>query len=334
MAGALNILRTTHQALGTMKVTDVRRRFVGGVNLALIAATAGCTLGEVTAAEGDDVLVVEAYLQAGQVRQSALLHRSLRGRVVRGETGAIVTVTTPDGRTVELVESVAETCGVSAPPEMADSLDVEVTCYSTSTPNGLLVEQGKEYELEVVSARGERLRGRTTVPGRFELRLPGFPGSASFPACSLPPRTNFPLFWSRSPGAWSYLAMIEVSGLGSAMAGTGIDAPDRLELTGLAISENDTTLVLPADFGLFELTNVETDLLIFLQGGFPAGVTVRLRLSALDRNYVNAIRGGSFNPSGAVRISSVVGDGLGVFGSYVPRDLFVVVEEESRLEPC
>ena len=34
---------------------------------------------------------------------------------------------------------------------------------------------------------------------------------------------------------------------------------------------------------------------------------------------------GGFNPSGNVRISSVVGDGVGVFGSLVPRRLFMRV---------
>ncbi len=43
-----------------------------------------------------------------------------------------------------------------------------------------------------------------------------------------------------------------------------------------------------------------------------------MTVAAADRNYINGVRGGSFNPSGQVRISSVTGDGVGVFGSLVP----------------
>jgi hypothetical protein len=302
--------------------------------LLLLWTISTCTLGEVTAAEGGDVLVVEAHLQSGGARQALLLHRSLQGNVVRGEPGATVTLTTPSGGTVSYLESPPAFCAGAVPPEMTDSLTIEATCYATQANDDLLVQPGGAYELDVISARGEHLRGRTTVPGSFQGRRPAIPATSSFPACSLPPRTNLELMWTQSEGAWSYLATIEIIGLREALAGTDIEAPERLDLTGVSISQTDTTLVLPAEFGLFELTNVDPDLLVYLQGGFPPGVTARLRLSAVDRNYVNAIRGGSFHPSGVIRISSVIGDGVGVFASYVPRDLFIVVEQASQLARC
>lgn len=294
----------------------------------------GCTLGEVTAAEGGDVLVVEAYLQVAQENQTVLLHRSLRNGQMHPAPGATVTITGPEGAPVRLLEAPFEACAVEGMRDVEDQFPLAATCYTTASPRALSVRSGATYELEVVSAVGEVVRGRTTIPGAFRGRRPSIPAGAAFPACALPPRTNLELAWTQSTGAWSYLGTLEISGLAAAMEGTGIRAPDRVDLTGLSISQTDTTLVMPAEFGLFELTNLDPDLLVYLQGGFPPGVTARLRLSALDRNYVNAIRGGSFNPSGAVRISTVVGDGVGVFGSYVPLDLFVVVETDSALPPC
>jgi hypothetical protein len=311
----------------------VRTLRVLAVSIPLVAH-AGCSLGEVTAAEGGDVLVVEGHLQASPQRQTILLHRSLRNGEARGEPNAEVTITGPDGVAVALSEVPQTVCAEDVSSELSDSLIVWAACYATSSPDELVVHPGATYQLDVVSERGERVRGRTTVPGSFRGRRPLVPDSEAFPACAMAPRTNLELMWTESEGAWSYLATVEITGLSGALEGTGIDAPDRVDLTGLSISQSDTTLVIPAEFGLFELSNLDQDLLIYLQGGFPPGVTARLRISALDRNYVNAIRGGSFNPSGAVRFSSVVGDGVGVFGSYVPRDLFIVVEPRSPLPRC
>ncbi|MBD0319449.1 MAG: hypothetical protein ICV87_03885, partial [Gemmatimonadetes bacterium] len=66
-----------------------------------------------------------------------------------------------------------------------------------------------------------------------------------------------------------------------------------------------------------------------LQSGFPDGVSVHLVVAAADRNYVNGVRGGSFNPSGPVRVSSVTGDGVGVFGSLVPLYVHIRVLTEA-----
>jgi hypothetical protein len=97
-----------------------------------------------------------------------------------------------------------------------------------------------------------------------------------------------------------------------------VEAPEPLELLGLAISAADTEIVLPAEFGLFDRFTVDQALLAVLQQGLPAGTRAEVTIAAADRNYVNGVRGGSFNPSGRVRISSVTGDAVGVFGSLVP----------------
>jgi hypothetical protein len=59
-------------------------------------------------------------------------------------------------------------------------------------------------------------------------------------------------------------------------------------------------------------------------------VVAEMVVAAIDRNYLNGVRGGSFNPSGTVRVSSVSGDGVGVFGSIVPVYLRIRVLSEAE----
>ncbi len=300
----------------------------------LLFLSVGCSLGEVTAAEGDDLLVVEAYLQASAgEEQRILLHRTMQDGITRPEPGALVIVTGPDG-SVRFRETTLRNCALLPNSGPLETESVEATCYVADVAAGLIVVPGATYELEVTTTSGERVRGRTTVPGDFYGRNPNLPPVEPFPTCYLPPRTNLELIWTPSEGAWGYLGVVSVNGLATALQGMGFEIPNRLDLTGVAISSSDTTMVLPADFGLFELGTAEPDLLVYLQEGFPPRVSAHLRVNAIDRNYMNAIRGGNFNPSGSVRTSSVVGDGVGVFASYVPRELFIFVDRESALPRC
>ena len=283
---------------------------------------AGCELAEVTAAAGEDVLVVEAVLRAGDDRQQVLLHRSLSGGAIRGEPDARVVVRTPEGSDVRLHEQPLGLCASGLAPEMVDSLRIEASCYA-SDAGALDVRPGEVYELHVEPAGGGEARGRTVVPGDFALLRPGHTDVSG--SCSLPPATPLETVWSSSEDAWSYLVGVEISGLRAAFAGTGIEAPDLLELTGVAISERDTTLVFPGEIGLFDRFDENQALLIALQAGLPAGVRAEMVVTAADRNLVNAVRGGSFNPSGPVRVSSVIGAGIGLFGSLVPRRIVIEV---------
>src|SRR5690606_23863731 len=123
----------------------------------LVVISAGCTLGEVTAAEGGDVLVVEGHLKTARERQMVLLHRSLQDGSARPEPGALVTVTGPDGLPVRLVEAPLYQCAaVPNQPEVEESLLVDATCYATTQEDELRVREMETYELEVVSERGER----------------------------------------------------------------------------------------------------------------------------------------------------------------------------------
>jgi hypothetical protein len=271
------------------------------------------------------VLVVEGTLRAGEAAQRIILHRGLVDGRSGGAPDARVMVRTPDGEEKVFVLADLEAC--VDPPVTGQGIDHlvagsscfvwagdgEVRPYSWVLPGGT-------YELHVETPRGERLRGRTTVPGDFQLWLPD--------TCTLPPGTQLPLSWSVSSAAWVYLVSMEVRGLRAALEGSGIeDVPDPLELLGLSISERDTTMLVPANVGLFERVRYDAELMRLLQWGFPPGVVVQLTVLSADRNFVNGVRGGAFNPSGSVRVSSVVGDGVGVFGSVVARHMLVFVDQ-------
>lgn len=288
----------------------------------LLLGAAGCTLADVVVPESEDVLVVEAVLRTDAERQTIVLHRSVRGRASAAEPGARVVVRGPGGRAVAFAET--GSCIPDLDEYAADSLEVRVSCYYSPAGEGRWVRPGERYELEVTTLRGERARGTTTVPGAFALRALPFTDDGSAPVpCALPAGTLLPVRWSRSAGAWGYAAPLRIFDLAPALP-PGVVAPEPLELLGVAVSAADTAIVLPSEFGVFDRFSLDQALLRLLQGGLPAGTTARLTVAAADRNYINGVRGGTFNPSGQVRISSVTGDGVGVFGSLVP--LQAVVE--------
>lgn len=301
----------------------------------LLAAAAlalgGCELSEVTTTGGADLLVVESVLRAGAERQVVLLHRTLDGRTVAGEPGARVAIRGPAGE-VELREQPLGICTEEVFPDRTDTLEIAASCYAAPADAGLEVRPGATYELRVETTRGEMARGRTTVPGLFRLRTPALaPGER---VCELEPLTNLELAWTPADSAWAYLVAMDIVGLREALRPAGIDAPMRLQLTGVSISRTDTTLIVPAEIGVFDRFDQDQELLRLLQAGFPAGVAVETAVLAVDRNYVNAVRGGSFNPSGSVRISTVVGDAVGVFGSAAVATVTLVVGRGTGFPPC
>jgi hypothetical protein len=205
-------------------------------------------------------------------------------------------------------------------------IEIRGTCYASSNAAGRWVTPGAAYDLSVRTGRGEQARARTTVPGSFTLNeVPVSRFNDQPPlACSQNPATPLPLTWTQAEGAWGYIAPLQISGL-RAVLPDSVNAPDPLELIGVSVSAADTSLVLPGEFGVFDRFSLNQTLLRVLQAGLPAGTTARVVVAAADRNYINGVRGGSFNPSGPVRISSVVGDAVGVFGSLVPLHASVVV---------
>lgn len=296
------------------------RRLAAALGM-LLAVASGCELAEVAAPSSEDVLVVEAVMRAGQARQWVLLHRSLEGGVVRGEAGASVTVTGPDARAVGFREADRSEC-LLAPTDsiiLADAV-IEATCYLSPPGAGYFVTPGASYELRIETRRGEIVRGRTTVPGDFSLRSPAVAlhPEERVAVCALPDRP-FELVWGRSEGAWAYWIGLRHSGWGAELKAQGLDVPDPLDLLGVAVSAADTTLLFPEHVASFHRGELDQRVLLALRAGLPRGESTELVILAADRNYVNAVRGSPrFNPSGEVGVSSVIGDGVGVFGSVVP----------------
>jgi hypothetical protein len=301
---------------------------------AAVLLLGGCTIADVTVPPSEDRLVVEAVLRTDALRQTILLHRSVREQASAGEPGASVVVTGPGNGEFVFTES-REPCATISSAYQESELAVNATCYVSNPNAGHWVQPGAMYELRVRTPRGERASARTTVPGAY--RLNGIRTSGrddvGEPVCSLPPATPLPLSWTPSRGAWGYLAPLTIYGL-SRIFPASYQAPDPLELVGVSVSANDTTIVLPGEFGVFDRFDFNQDLLRALQAGLPNGSVARVVVAAADRNYVNGVRGGNFNPSGQVRISSIVGDGVGVFGSLVPLTFIVEVGDSSTYPPC
>ncbi|MBW3570636.1 MAG: DUF4249 domain-containing protein [Gemmatimonadetes bacterium] len=302
---------------------------------AAVLLLSACTIADVAVAPGEDRLVVEGVLRTDASRQFILLHRGVQSGVAEGVPDAEVVVTRGDG--VRMVfEQTAFPC-YKMDPAYADAdepVDIRGTCYVSRAGEGHWVNPGATYDLSVRTTRGDEARGRTVVPGAFTLRnVPVSRVKEAAPAeCTLPPATPLALTWTQSAGAWGYVAPLRIEGLRQVLPDS-FNAPDPLELVGVAVSSADTSLVLPGQFGVFDRFRFNQNLLRLLQTGLPDGTTARLVLAAADRNYINGVRGGSFNPSGPVRISSIVGDGVGVFGSLVPLHASIVVGAPSPERP-
>jgi hypothetical protein len=287
---------------------------------ALLTAASGCRLAEVALPPGDDVLVVEAVLRAGARRQHVLLHRSVEGRLIRGEPGARVTVSMIDGTEMEFDQVDVLECIVGHPDDWdVEDIELDASCYSHDMEPGGSIHPGQTFELRVETHDGILARGRTTVPGAFAITVPevtldSFGSSAT---CILPD-TALEIVWTRSKDAWSYLASLRITNWGDELREQGVEVPAVIELTGVSVSDADTTLLFPTNLGLFQRAEYDQRLLLALQNGVPEEADATFSLLAVDRNYTNAIRGGRFNPSGNVRSSSVVGGAIGVFGSVVP----------------
>lgn len=297
---------------------------------------AGCTIADVTVPPSDDRLVVEAVLRTDLPRQQILLHRSVRDGGSAGEPGADVVVTGPGGLRVEFKES-PEAC-FTLDPEYGTGAPIEVqgTCYVAASEAAPWVQPGATYDLTVRTTRGEEARSRTTVPGVFHFYgiASGTRSDVNPPACALPPNVPLPLSWTPAAGAWGYLSPLTIFGLSGTLPAS-YDPPDPMELLGVSVSASDTTIVLPGEFGIFERFDYNQDLLRALQQGLPDGTAARVIVAAADRNYINGVRGGNFNPSGQVRISSIVGGGVGVFGSLNAISFAVDVDaQQSNIPPC
>lgn len=304
------------------------RRAVAGCALALLAT--GCELTETTAVDPVVVPVLEMVLRSGEPQQSAWLHRTgTADDAVPGARLRVRSASVADGPVLAFVAAERPFCVVF----WRESFEhAGGSCYiSTPGREELEIIPGGSYELEATLPDGARLTGGTTVPGAFHIRRPRI----SADTCALRPHTPFEVVWSRSSGAWAYVVEVNLYGLRDALSGEGIEiVDDPFFLRGISVSESDTTLVVPGGLGLFDITELDRDLLLALQRGLPSGVVAEVSVAAVDRNFVNWARGGGFNPSGQVRVSSVRGGGAGLFGSAVERRRVLRVGEGLVLPTC
>lgn len=300
----------------------MRRR----TSLALMAGLAigmlGCDLQEVTLADVTETVVAEVYVMVGDSAADNRVRAFLQGTPAGGVEGtatfddATVQVSRDDGLTLDLSVGALEDCVTSHPDGSGG------TCFVADSAEEAELGPRDALSLRIVLGGGGVIDGATRVPGDFRLVGLG-------PACRIDPDTTMTVRWSASDGAWAYVNETLINGLPEALAAEGIEADDPLYLLGLSISAADTTVVFPSEFGVFDRFDLDQDLAVRLQRGLPDSTSAAVAISATDRNYVNWSRGGSFNPSGEVRVSSLRGAGSGVFGSAVVRRFDVVSSQDT-----
>jgi hypothetical protein len=294
--------------------------------LVLSTAAGACELTDVTLVDFTDVVVAEVFVTVADVpiqnRLRAFIHGTSSGSQPSSQTfdDALVTVTDGDGLASVLPLSVVDECVTTRPDDSSGS------CFAADFARASSFQGGETLTVDILLADGRTLAGSTRIPGDFV--IDGLGGG-----CRLRPDTRLPIRWSRSDSAGAYLSEALITGLPDALASEGIEAPDSLYLLGLSISESDTTVVFPSEIGVFDRFDLDQDLAVRLQEGLPEGASADVAITAIERNYVNWIRGGSFNPSGAVRVSSLVGDGSGVFGAAVTRRFTLVSTADTLAGP-
>ena len=292
-----------------------RPPLLSGVIVALLVSA--CELDEVSLTEPEDALIAEVYLKVGDgpSELSAFLHWTLGGSGASDLDQATVRLERSGGPAVSLFKTDVAECLV---PELVGV--VAGSCFLAPPLSEGALGPGERVSVRIATPDGQSLQGGMVLPTDFVLGQPAAEG-----VCALPPGVPLEFLWSRSEGAWAYSGEAVIWGLRDALAPEGIELEeDSVTLLGISISETDTTMVFPQEFGVFDRFDLDRDLALALQEGLPLGAEARVVVSALERNYVNWVRGGSFNPSGLVRIPSLRGDGVGVLGGMVRRVVRVV----------
>jgi len=287
------------------------------------ALLVGCDLQELTIVDFSDVVVAEVYVTLREPPEANTVMAFLHGNSAGGQPDsrtfddAVVRVVRGDGLTLDFTIAPNDDC-LDPVPENATG-----TCFFADAAVAGQLRAGDALDLEITLGAGAGTAlGSLMLPGDFALE-----GVSA--QCRLAPDTTYEVTWSVSGGAWAYLNETVIVGLPDALAGEGIEVEDSLYLIGVSVSASDTTVVFPAEFGVFDRFDLEQDLAVRLQQGLPDGTSAVVSISAADRNYVNWVRGGNFNPSGLVRVSSLRGAALGTFGGVIVREFEVL----SSLDP-
>jgi hypothetical protein len=297
---------------------------------ATLFALPGCTLEEITLAAPEPRVQAEVYLRVtdGVPSGVGLLYTTSSGDSDPGIGDARIVITAPDGRTANFQRrNLAECVEGSLPPEF------DAACYRLTGVPAFLIQPGRSYRVQITWPGGGSLQGETTLPGNFRILSP----RSGAVRCHLPPERVLPLRWEVASGARAYVPEAEIFGLTAAFQNQDISVPSEpLVIIGLSVSESDTAILFPSQFGIFNRLSSDRDLLVALQRGLPAEGLIegRIVISAQDRNTVNWNRGGNFNPSGQVRTPSLVGDGGGVIGGVVNRSFSFTTAETPSIPSC
>ena len=279
-----------------------------------LAITVGaCELQEVVIAEAEPFVVVESILTAG-LEATAALHASVGGAGLL-EPDAVVQLIAND-TTILLERTDPDRCLAIGYTFKEADFPGGLACYAqpldTTGAAPFTLQAGAMYRLSVRMSDGSTLEGATRIPGVVAFAL-DYPFS-----CYLEPLTQADLIWNSANGAAAYIIDLRIYDLEEALANEGIDVdvPNPLILRGVSIGEADTSIVLPAEIGVFDRFGIDPEAALALQRGLPHGVRFTMVLAAVDENYVDWVRGGDFNPSGPIRTPSLFGDaGTGVFAS-------------------
>jgi len=215
------------------------------VGLVLAAAAVACI--EKTPVNPDaNTLVVHAVLDPG-VQHQLIVVQATTGALSaqRQVSGAVVTITTPDGRTLTAVErrDTAAVTGFVPFPRVTTIYDLDA--------GGAGLIPGGTYQLRVVVPDGRTVTGRTTIPNAV-------PSATTAPTRTIDrDRDTVSLQWSRVASARSYQVFIR-SAAGS---------------YGLFVT--DTSVVLP---GTLQVLDNGEDV-------FERRLTHQLAVIAVDENY-------------------------------------------------
>ena len=249
-----------------------------GLVLAAAALTA-CV--ETTSVSPDaNTLVVHAVLDPG-VQHQIIVVQTTTGALAaqRQVTRAVVTIATPDGRTLTAVER-SDTAAVTAIAPGVVQFPRVTTIYDLDVGGAGLIPGGT-YQLRVVVPDGRTVTGRTIIPGVV-------PSTTTAPTQTIDRSIDtVSLQWSRVAGARSYQVFVR-----STASSYGWFA--------------DTSVVLPGNAQ--RLDNGEDV--------FERRLTHQLAVIAVDENYFDYYHRTSdfFTATGLVMHLE---GGIGVFGSVV-----------------
>jgi len=268
---------------------------LGPVLPVLAILLSACELTEVTIAEGDPRVIVQAVLSAGADEQFVIVERSLTGEVPANWTADAVPPGEPrlpiTGATVTLVHEGPSSCAV--PTDTLTQREAGSGVYVTSTFCAL--EPQDRVRLTVVTPDGDVVTGTTTVPGArsVSVRLATDSASAVGQVLELDRERD-----TIRVGVDAILAramQLEVRWR---------DDPDEV---AVFLVSDSLGLALPGDlFNPFEGDSGKPV--------FEVGVEYSLTVAVTDTNYYDFVRSRSDPFTGRGFLNHLEG-GIGVFGS-------------------